>query len=78
MEFFQVSPLGRILNRFSSDTSVVDDALPFDLNILLAQFAAVIGKFVLFSPVLNNNNNNNNRNFFSVFNFYLFIYFKVF
>lgn len=58
MEFFQVSPLGRILNRFSSDTSVVDDALPFDLNILLAQFAAVIGKFVLFSRILNNNNNN--------------------
>ncbi len=47
MEFFEVSPLGRILNRFSSDTNTVDDSLPFDINILLAQFAAVLGKCYL-------------------------------
>lgn len=44
--FFDISPLGRILNRFSSDTYTVDDSLPFIINILLAQFFAVIGKFV--------------------------------
>lgn len=48
MEFFETSPLGRILNRFSSDTNTVDDALPFDLNILLAQVAAVLGEYMQF------------------------------
>lgn len=32
-----------ILNRFSSDTNVIDDSLPFILNIFLAQFFLVIG-----------------------------------
>nr|CAD7455644.1 unnamed protein product [Timema tahoe] len=41
--FFDLSPLGRILNRFSSDTYTVDDSLPFIMNILLAQFFSVIG-----------------------------------
>lgn len=42
--FFDVTPLGRILNRFSSDTYTIDDTLPFILNILLAQLAGLIGK----------------------------------
>jgi len=41
--FFDVNPLGRILNRFSSDTNVIDDSLPFILNIFLAQIFHVIG-----------------------------------
>ncbi|XP_060871850.1 LOW QUALITY PROTEIN: ATP-binding cassette sub-family C member 10-like [Metopolophium dirhodum] len=41
--FFDVNPLGRILNRFSSDTNVIDDSLPFILNIFIAQFFHVIG-----------------------------------
>ncbi|CAG9785699.1 unnamed protein product [Diatraea saccharalis] len=43
VKFFDVTPLGRILNRFSSDTYTVDDSLPFILNILLAQFFSLIG-----------------------------------
>lgn len=43
--FFDVTPLGRLLNRFSSDTYTIDDSLPFILNILLAQLAGLIGKF---------------------------------
>jgi len=35
--------VGRILNRFSSDTNTVDDSLPFILNILLAQLAGLVG-----------------------------------
>lgn len=43
--FFDITPLGRILNRFSSDTYTIDDSLPFILNILLAQLAGLIGTF---------------------------------
>lgn len=43
-QFFDVTPLGRILNRFSSDTYTIDDSLPFIMNILLAQLAGLIGK----------------------------------
>ena len=35
--------MGRILNRFSSDTYTVDDSLPFILNILLAQVVGLVG-----------------------------------
>lgn len=31
------------MNRFSSDTNVIDDSLPFILNIFLAQFFHAIG-----------------------------------
>lgn len=41
--FFDLSPVGRILNRLSSDTYTVDDSLPFILNILLAQLFGLLG-----------------------------------
>ncbi|KRT84878.1 ABC transporter ATP-binding protein, partial [Oryctes borbonicus] len=47
LTFFDISPLGRILNRFSSDTYTVDDSLPFILNILLAQFFGLLGSVVI-------------------------------
>uniref|UniRef100_A0A7N9D4W9 ATP-binding cassette sub-family C member 10 n=1 Tax=Macaca fascicularis TaxID=9541 RepID=A0A7N9D4W9_MACFA len=41
--FFNATPTGRILNRFSSDVACVDDSLPFILNILLANVAGLLG-----------------------------------
>ncbi len=46
---------GRILNRFSSDVAVADDSLPFILNILLANVAALAaaaGVLAFTSPLL--------------------------
>ena len=45
--FFDVTPLGRIMNRFSTDVYCVDDSLPFLLNILLAQAYGLVGTIVV-------------------------------
>ena len=47
VQFFDVTPLGRILNRFSSDTYTIDDTLPFILNILLAQVFGLLGSICI-------------------------------
>ncbi|NWH67099.1 MRP7 protein, partial [Geococcyx californianus] len=45
--FFDTTPTGRILNRFSSDLYCVDDSLPFILNIFLANMYGLIGMLVI-------------------------------
>ncbi|CAL1292974.1 unnamed protein product [Larinioides sclopetarius] len=45
--FFDVTPLGRIMNRFSSDIYCIDDAFPFILNIFLAQIFALTGCIII-------------------------------
>ncbi|KAH9493041.1 Multidrug resistance-associated protein 7 [Bulinus truncatus] len=47
MSFFNSTPLGRLVNRFSSDLYSVDDSLPFTLNIFLAQAFGILGTVVL-------------------------------
>ncbi|XP_044008333.1 ATP-binding cassette sub-family C member 10 isoform X2 [Aphidius gifuensis] len=49
LNFFDSQSLGRILNRFSSDTYTVDDSLPFISNILLSQLFALIGTLIITS-----------------------------
>lgn len=47
ISFFDITPSGRILNRFSTDTWSVDDSLPFILNILLAHTFSLLGTLIL-------------------------------
>jgi len=47
ISFFDITPSGRILNRFSSDTWSVDDSLPFMMNILLANVFSLLGTLIL-------------------------------
>ena len=45
MTFFDISPVGRILNRISSDAYTIDDRLPFMMNILLSASLGLCGKY---------------------------------
>lgn len=42
LTFFNVTPLGRILNRISADVFTVDDSLPFIMNIFMANLVGVV------------------------------------
>ena len=47
MIFFDTTPLGRVLNRLSSDVYAVDESLPFILNIFLAQVYGLFGTIIV-------------------------------
>ncbi|KAJ7951988.1 ABC transporter C family member 13 [Quillaja saponaria] len=51
VQFFDQTPGGRILNRFSSDLYTIDDSLPFILNVLLANFVGLLGIAIVLSYV---------------------------
>ncbi|XP_033125832.1 multidrug resistance-associated protein 7-like [Anneissia japonica] len=47
ISFFGETPIGRILNRFSSDVYSIDKDLPFMLNIFLAQVFGILGTIII-------------------------------
>ncbi len=49
MSFFDTTPLGRIMNRFSKDIDTVDINIPMTIRIWLGTFSGVITTLVVIS-----------------------------
>lgn len=48
MSFVDITPMGRILNRFTKDTDVLDNEISENLRFLSMSIARIIGIFILF------------------------------
>lgn len=49
MQFFESTPLGRIVNRFSRDVNSVDDKIPRSLAMFIRTFLATLGTIFVIS-----------------------------
>lgn len=50
--WFDITPLGRVLNRFSTDTYAIDENIPFQSNIFLAQSFMLLGSLAVIAFVV--------------------------
>jgi len=51
MQFFDTTPLGRILNRFSKDIDMIDEAIPRSIRSFLMTLLTVFSTIAIATPI---------------------------